>query len=115
VNKQASWKEKIEKTPEFESQWRARLYDFVVSPPFQFFIAACIAMNVCVLASFHEGQTQGWTTFQNVCPNPSRLPYPAGRTSFCSQYLGSRPWRCRGQDAELTAERRARTGARRVS
>jgi len=56
----------VEKTPEFESRWRARIYDFVVSSNFQFFIAACIAINVCVLASFHEGQTKGWTAFQTV-------------------------------------------------
>lgn len=66
MNEQASWKEKVEVTPEFKWQWRAKIYELVVSSNFQLFIAACIAINVCVLASFHEGQTQGWTTFQTV-------------------------------------------------
>jgi voltage-dependent calcium channel N type alpha-1B len=46
--------------------WRAKLYAFVESPPFQYFIAACICLNVCVLASFHHGQTEGWTQFQKI-------------------------------------------------
>ena len=50
----------------YASKWRNKLFKWVSSERFELSIAACIVVNVVILATYHEDQTAIWTVFQET-------------------------------------------------